>query len=111
MAIRVLFLKDFIEPFVSFKKLFAILYLIQRCSSPLRGSCSKNNFRIICHHLGLKVARKHPNTTNKNNGGKIHSLHISFKCHYTSLVYQHIHFVVFTVGILCRQQPLLFCHS
>ncbi len=45
-AIRVI-REDLIEPFVSFEKLFAILYLIQRCSSPLRGSCSKKNFWII----------------------------------------------------------------
>ena len=56
-AIRVLFLRDFIEPFVLFEKLFAILYLIQRCSSPLRGSCSKNNFRIINGNLCSFSAR------------------------------------------------------
>ena len=92
----------------SIAKIF-VLYLCISCSN--RIAFDKIYFRIICHHLGLKDARKHPNATNKNNGCRIHSLHISFKCHYTSLVYQHINFVVFTVGILCRQQPLLFCHS
>ena len=87
------------------------IYTASPCVMAAKNGIYSIKRRVFCHHLGLKGARKHTNATNLNYEGHIHSLHNSFKCHYTSLVYQHIHFVVFTIGIFCRQQPFLFCHS